>query len=348
MSVAGNKFNTPLSDPVTSQSDLEAINRLGAACRKLKEEIAKWFIGQAFVEDLLTALIARGHCLTNGRRLYRWPYDIACAIGAAFMRIQFTHDLMRSDLTGTEVLKEDRNTGSRAFRFQEGPLFANFILADDFNYAPPQVQAVLLQAMQELRVTVSGRTYDLPQPFFVLAWQNPFKQQGTYPLTEAQRDCFMFEIENPQFVELREDQFLKLYRADNKIDLPKVLTRAEIIQLQQIVSRLQVSDHVAMYALKLTRSSWPDAQSVPGLTKKYVERGAGWRAVEYLVLGAKARAVLVGAPTVTCDHVRAIAPPVLRHRIVLNACGKSDGMTTDQIIHQLLQQVPEPTPRDYN
>ncbi len=350
MSVA-TKANPLMTTPQVSSSDLEAIAKLGDARKRLKSEIAKVIVGQEhIVDDLLTALFARGHCLmigVPGLAKTLMVRTIARAIDLEFNRIQFTPDLMPSDITGTEIIEEDRSTGGRQFRFVKGPVFANILLADEINRTPPKTQAALLQAMQELQVTVGGRTYDLPRPFFVLATQNPIEQEGTYPLPEAQLDRFMFDIRISYPKPEEELEIAKSTTADVEVHVTKALTGAEITQLQQIVRRLPISDHVGRYAVNLARASRPDDEIAPGFTKEYVNWGAGTRAVQYLVLGAKARAAIAGEYNVTCAHVRDVAPLVLRHRIMTNFHAEAEGMTPDKIVKELLKHVSEPKAEDY-
>jgi MoxR-like ATPase len=335
----------------TTASDLEAIARLGEARKKLKQEIAKAVVGQEHIVDqLLTALFARGHCLmigVPGLAKTLMVRTIASAIDLKFNRIQFTPDLMPSDITGTEIIEEDRSTGGRQFRFVHGPVFANILLADEINRTPPKTQAALLQAMQENEVTVGGRTYPLPSPFFVLATQNPIEQEGTYPLPEAQLDRFMFDIRISYPKPHEELEIAKSTTADVTLGASKILTGPEITQLQQIVRKLPVSDHVGMYAVNLARSTRPDDEIAPKVTMEYVNWGAGTRAVQYLVLGAKARAAIAGEYNVTCAHVREVAPLVLRHRVMTNFHGEAEGVTPDKIVAQLLETVKEPRPEDY-
>src|SRR5262245_43674106 len=348
------KANPLMSGPATSgasENDLQAIARLGEARKKLKAEIGKVIVGQEhIVDDLLTALFARGHCLmigVPGLAKTLMVRTIARAVDLEFKRIQFTPDLMPSDITGTEVLEEDRTSGGRQFRFVRGPVFANILLADEINRTPPKTQAALLQAMQELQVTVAGRTYNLPGPFFVLATQNPIEHEGTYPLPEAQLDRFMFDIRIGYPKPHEELLIAKSTTADADVQVSKALTGPEIVQLQGIVRRLPVSDHVVMYAVNLARSSRPEDEMAPPFTKEFVNWGAGTRAVQYLVLGAKARAAIAGEYNVTCDHVRAVAPLVLRHRIMPNFHGEAEGMTAERIVKLLLEQVQEPRAEDY-
>jgi MoxR-like ATPase len=349
MSIA--KPNPLLTPQAATTDDLAAIEKLGAARRKLKAEIAKIIVGQEqIVDDLLTAVFARGHCLmigVPGLAKTLMVRTISRAIELEFNRIQFTPDLMPSDITGTEIIEEDRNTGGRQFRFVKGPVFANILLADEINRTPPKTQAALLQAMQELQVTVSGRTYDLPQPFFVLATQNPIEQEGTYPLPEAQLDRFMFDIRIGYPRPEEERQIAKMTTSDVQVDVTKVLNGAEIMHLQQIVRRLPVSDHVAGYAVDLARSTRPDDEIAPSITKEFVNWGAGTRAVQYLVLGAKARAAIAGQYNVTCAHVREVAPLVLRHRIITNFHAEAESISPDRIVRELLEAVPEPKPESY-
>src|SRR5438093_1533945 len=345
------KANHLMIAPQAARDDLEALAKLGAARKKLKEEIAKVIVGQEhIVDDLLTAIFSRGHCLmigVPGLAKTLMVRTIARAIDLEFNRVQFTPDLMPSDTPGTEIIEDERSTGTRQFRFVKGPVFANILLADEINRTPPKTQAALLQAMQELEVTVSGRTYELPSPFFVLATQNPIEQEGTYPLPEAQLDRFMFDIRIGYPKPEEELEIAKSTTADLKVEVSKVLTGEEILHLQQIVRRLPISDHVGRYAVNLARSSRPDDEIAPAFTKEYVNWGAGTRAVQYLVLGAKARAAIAGEYNVTCQHVRDVAPLVLRHRIMTNFHAEAEGLSPDKIVGRLLEHVPEPRPQDY-
>jgi len=335
----------------TPQGDLEAIGKLGAARKRLKQEIAKVIVGQEhIVDELLTAIFARGHCLmvgVPGLAKTLMVRTIARAIDLAFNRVQFTPDLMPSDITGTEIIEDDRASGTRQFRFVKGPVFANILLADEINRTPPKTQAALLQAMQELQVTVGGRTYELPRPFFVLATQNPIEQEGTYPLPEAQLDRFMFDIRIGYPKPEEELEIAKTTTSDADVYVTQVLTGPEILQLQQIVRRLPVSDHVGRYAVNLARSTRPDDEMAGELTKQFVNWGAGTRAVQYLVLGAKARAAIAGEYNVTCAHVRDVAALVLRHRIITNYHAEAQGVTPDKIVQDRLRRVGEPRAEDY-
>ena len=343
--------NNPLISGAGTDDDLAAITKLGASRTKLKAEIAKVIIGQEHVvDDLLTAMFSRGHCLmigVPGLAKTLMVSTIARAIDLAFKRIQFTPDLMPSDITGTEILEEDKTTGSREFKFVKGPVFANILLADEINRTPPKTQAALLQAMQELQVTVGGETYDLPQPFFVLATQNPIEQEGTYPLPEAQLDRFMFDIRIGYPTPEEELQIGKTTTADIETDVSKVLTGKEIMELQHIVRRLPISDHVGRYAVDLARMTRPDEEGAPDFTQEFVNWGAGTRAVQYLILGAKARAAIAGEYNVTCDHIRAVAPLVLRHRIIPNFHAEAEGVTPQHLVELLIEHTPEPTAESY-
>lgn len=344
--------NPLMQSPQTSDDDLAAIRKLGESCRQLKAEISKAIIGQeTVVDDLLTAIFSRGHCLmigVPGLAKTLMVSTIAKAIELDFNRIQFTPDLMPSDITGTEIIEEDKSTGKREFRFVQGPVFANILLADEINRTPPKTQAALLQAMQEHEVTVGGQTYDLPRPFFVLATQNPIEQEGTYPLPEAQLDRFMFDIRISYPTPAEELQIAKATTADVEVDLSTVLSGSQIMDLQTIVRRLPISDHVGTYAVDLARATRPEDQDASSYVKENVNWGAGTRAVQFLVIGAKARAAISGEYNVTCEHVRAVAPLVLRHRIVPNFHAEAEGISPDQIVQYLLKHVPQPGEKSYS
>ena len=354
MTGKGATKRAPVSAPLagaTSPDAVEAIQMLGEARRRLKEEIAKVIVGQtAVIDDLLTAIFARGHCLmigVPGLAKTLMVRTIAQAIDLTFNRIQFTPDLMPSDITGTEIIEEDQATGQRSFRFVKGPVFANILLADEINRTPPKTQAALLEAMQELQVTVAGQTYDLPNPFFVLATQNPIEQEGTYPLPEAQLDRFMFDIRVVYPKPEEELVIAKTTTANLTVNLTKALTGPQILKLQEIVRDLPVSDHVALYAVNLVRASRPDDETAPDFTREFVSWGCGTRGVQYLVLGAKARAAVAGDYNVTCAHIREVAPLVMRHRVITNFRGEAEGVTPEKLVAMILEQVPEPGPEDY-
>jgi MoxR-like ATPase len=334
-----------------SSDDVAAILKLGEARSRLKNEISRVIVGQeAIVDDLLTAIFAQGHCLmigVPGLAKTLMVRTIAQAIELSFNRIQFTPDLMPSDITGTEIIEEDQSSGQRAFRFVKGPVFANILLADEINRTPPKTQAALLQAMQELQVTVGGQTYELPHPFFVLATQNPIEQEGTYPLPEAQLDRFMFDIRITYPKPADELLIAKTTTSNIDIHVDKTLTGGQILELQQIVRDLPVSDHVALYAVNLVRASRPDDDVAPDFTKEFVSWGCGTRGVQYLVLGAKARAAISGEYNVTCAHVRDVAPLVLRHRVITNFHGEAEGITPEKLVGMILEHVAEPGPEAY-
>ena len=338
-------------EPKATTEDLAAIEQLGAARANLKKEVARIIVGQEqVIDDLLTAVFARGHCLVigvPGLAKTLMVRALARAIDLDFNRIQFTPDLMPSDITGTEIVEEDRSTGERTFRFVKGPVFANVLLADEINRTPPKTQAALLQAMQELQVTVGGNTYDLPSPFFVLATQNPIEQEGTYPLPEAQLDRFMFDI---RITYPKPDEELTIAKApagDLPSNIEKVLNGPDILGLQEIVRKLPVSDHVARYAVALARASRPEDDTAADTTREFVTWGCGTRAVQVMVMGARARAAINGEYNVNCDHVRDVAPLVMRHRIVTNFHAEAEGVSPDDVVEQLLETVPEPGPEAY-
>jgi MoxR-like ATPase len=324
--------------------DLQAAAELQAAYVQLRAELAKAIVGQdRVIEELLIALFARGHCLLVGvpglakTLLVR---SLATTLSLAFNRIQFTPDLMPSDITGTEVLQEDKLSGSRAFRFLPGPVFANLVLADEINRTPPKTQAALLEAMQELQVTVGGQRHELPSPFFVLATQNPIEQEGTYPLPEAQLDRFMFQVQVDYPSEAEELEIVKRTTSDVAVHLAATLDAQRILRLQELVRRVPVPDHVAHYALRLARLTRRGEPTAPRFLQDYVLWGAGPRASQFLVLGAKARAILQGRDFASADDVRAVALPVLRHRLKTNFNAEAEGITPDRLIAQLLETVP--------
>ena len=326
-----------------SANDVQAVAELEAARRRLEEEIGKVVIGQhGIVEGLLVALMAGGHCLLVGvpglakTLLIR---TLAQALDLSFGRIQFTPDLMPSDITGTEVLEEDQETGHKAFRFVHGPIFHNVILADEINRTPPKTQAALLEAMQEHAVTAGGRTMPLKEPFFVLATQNPIEQEGTYPLPEAQLDRFLFElrIDYPDAAE--EEEIVRTTTAVSPEPVSRVLDGERIAAFQHLVRQVPVADQVIEYAVRLVRATRPgDGASVQ--VKEMVNWGAGPRASQNLVLAAKARAALQGRHAVSLDDVRAVALPVLRHRIVVNFHAEAQAVGADDLARRLLEEVP--------
>ncbi len=328
-----------------ARQELKFLETFAAARHRMREEIARRIVGQSqVIDDLLTVIFAQGHALligVPGLAKTLMVQTLADIMDLTFHRIQFTPDLMPADITGTEVLEEDRTTGKRAFRFVHGPVFANIVLADEINRTPPKTQAALLQAMQERAVSVAGQTHDLPAPFFVLATQNPIEQEGTYPLPEAQLDRFMFALK-VDYPSAREELIIaKSTTGQSLPTLAKLLNTQQVLHLQKLVRRVPVSDHVAGYAVRLTQASRPPAPDAPEFVKQYVQWGAGPRAVQYLVLGAKARAVLNGTANVSCDHIREVAPIVLRHRVLTNFAAEAEGIDADQIVDRLLKSVLE-------
>ena len=323
--------------------DLEIVGELKAARDKIEGEISKVIIGQhEVIEQLLTVLLSNGHCLligVPGLAKTLLINTLAQTLDLGFSRIQFTPDLMPSDITGNEILEEDKSTGHREFKFIKGPIFANVILADEVNRTPPKTQAALLQAMQEHEVTVAGDSMKLDEPFFVLATQNPIEQEGTYPLPEAQLDRFMFSVYIDYPTRDEEIDIVKSTTGDQHPDLSHVLSGKEISELQQLVRRVPVTDHVVEYAVSLARKTRPVEEDAPQFIKDWVNWGAGPRASQYLILGAKARAVLHGSYTPSPADVRAMALPVLRHRIVTNFNADADGVSSQDIISQLVDEL---------
>jgi MoxR-like ATPase len=326
------------------EDDLRAVQKLNEAYRRIVAELSKVIVGQhEVIEQLLVALFARGHCLlvgVPGLAKTLMIRSLADSLSLGFNRIQFTPDLMPSDITGTEVIQEDKATGSRAFKFLRGPIFANVVLADEINRTPPKTQAALLEAMQEYQVTVGGTRHKLAEPFFVLATQNPIEQEGTYPLPEAQLDRFMFNIRVDYPNEEEEFQIVKRTTADVQPTITATLNSEEIASLSHIVRRVPIADHVTRYALQFTRLTRKEKGDVPDFIRKYVSWGAGPRASQYLVLAAKARAVLHGRYFANCDDIRAVAPPVLRHRILTNFNAEAEGIKPDDLVHRLIETIP--------
>jgi MoxR-like ATPase len=333
-----------MSDTQFRASDLEAVERLRQAHAALKAELGKVIVGQeAVIDQLLTCIFSRGHCIligVPGLAKTLLISTLARTLSLGFSRIQFTPDLMPSDITGTEVIQEDRATGQREFKFLRGPIFSNVILADEINRTPPKTQAALLEAMQEFQVTASGRKHVLEPPFFVLATQNPIEQEGTYPLPEAQLDRFMFEVLVEYPSEREELQIMQLTTTPQQIELKRVLSGEEILSLQELVRRVPVADHVIEYAIRLTRMTRPTLPEAPKFVQDWVSWGAGPRATQYLVLGGKARAILEGRYAVATDDIRAVAHPVLRHRIITNFSAEAEGITPDSIVDKLLAEAP--------
>jgi MoxR-like ATPase len=295
------------------------------------------------IDQLLIALFSRGHCLLEGvpgLAKTLMISTLARTLSMTFARIQFTPDLMPADITGTEVLQQNRETGQREFRFIQGPLFHNVVLADEINRTPPKTQAALLEAMQERQVTIGQTRHILNDPFFVLATQNPIEQEGTYQLPEAQQDRFMFKVfvKYPSFAEER--QIAIQTTSQDPAGIETVLTGPEILELQRIVRQVPVTDHVVDYALALVRQTRVGEEGAPEFVNEWLSWGAGPRAVQYLLLGAKARALLHGRVHVSTDDIQALAPPVLRHRIVTNFSAESDGIRPDDVIQRLIEETP--------
>lgn len=328
---------------MTTDDDLQAVHRLNQAYKRITSELSKAIVGQqAVIEELLISMFARGHCLlvgVPGLAKTLMIRTLADALSLKFSRIQFTPDLMPADITGTEVIQEDKSTGHREFRFIGGPIFANVILADEINRTPPKTQAALLEAMQEHQITVGGRRHRLTEPFFVLATQNPIEQEGTYPLPEAQLDRFMFNIFVDYPSEDEEFEIVKRTTTDVPSSVQATLSAEEIVSLTAIVRRVPVADHVTRYALQLARLTRREKGDVPDFIRDYVSWGAGPRASQYLVLGAKARAVLHGRFHAALEDVQAVALPVLRHRIVTNFNAEADGVKPEDIIRRLIDTV---------
>jgi MoxR-like ATPase len=324
--------------------DLEAVRKLRDAFNDLKKQLARVIVGQdQVIEELLIALFSRGHCILEGvpgLAKTLMISTLAKTLSLAFSRIQFTPDLMPSDITGTEVIEENRTTGGREFRFLEGPLFANVILADEINRTPPKTQAALLEAMQERQVTVGRVRHRLGDPFFVLATQNPIEQEGTYPLPEAQQDRFMFKVfvRYPSFKE--EFEIAQRTTALITEDIQPVLSGQQILELQKVVRRVPVTDHVIHYTLALVRQTRLGEPGVPKFVRDWLSWGAGPRAVQFLILGGKARALLYGRTHVQCEDIQALALPVLRHRILTNFTAASEGVTPDTVVQKLLAETP--------
>jgi len=328
---------------VVSTADPKTIQELATAYERLTEQISKVIVGQrAVVEQLLMALFSKGHCLlvgVPGLAKTLLVSTVSKALDLSYKRVQFTPDLMPADITGTDILQDDPETGRRRFVFLPGPLFANMILADEINRTPPKTQAALLEAMQESRVTAGGTSYKLPAPFFVLATQNPIEQEGTYPLPEAQQDRFMFNIRVEYPTRGEEIQIMKATTGSAKPELTPILDGQQILKFQELVRQVVVADHVFTYVADLVRSTRPKE---PGATKwitDWVQWGAGPRACQYLILGGKARAILNGRVHVTTDDIKAVALPVLRHRILTTFHADAEGITPDDVVRKLLETI---------
>jgi len=333
-----------MSDHGPTLQDTAAIEKLGRARQKILEQLSRVIVGQhQVIEELLISLFSRGHCLLEGvpgLAKTLMVSTLSRTMNLSFSRIQFTPDLMPADITGTEILEENRSTGSREYRFLQGPLFSHVILADEINRTPPKTQAALLEAMQERQVTAGRVRYKLSDPFFVLATQNPIEQEGTYPLPEAQQDRFMFKVfvKYPSFAE--EFEIARRTTAVMEDTIEPVLSADEILELQRMVREVPISDHLVRYTLSLVRQTRVGEPGAAEFVSQWLSWGAGPRAVQFLILGAKARALLHGRTHVTCDDIQTLAYPVLRHRLVLSFAAESEGVTADQVIQRLLEATP--------
>ena len=330
---------------IETQQDLAILEQLAEAKQNFSQEVGKVIIGQREILDhMLIALLARGHSLLVGvpglakTLLIKTLSDV---LDLSFKRIQFTPDLMPSDITGTELIDVDPNSGQRSFRFYQGPIFANIVLADEINRTPPKTQAALLEAMQEHKVTAGGTTYDLDEPFFVLATQNPIEQEGTYPLPEAQLDRFMFNLKIDYPSVSDEIAIVRETTTSKTQILNAIMTKAEIASYQELVRRVPVADNVVEFAVKLVRATRPDSENAPDFIQHSVDWGAGPRASQYLVLGAKAKAILEGRPTPNTNDIRSLGLPILRHRVLPNFNAEAEGLKVDDILNQLLETILE-------
>jgi len=332
--------------PAATEAELAAMEKLNQIHDKIREQLGKVIVGQdRVIEELLIAMFCKGHCILQGVPGLAKTLLISSLsrlMSLSFSRIQFTPDLMPSDITGTELIEEDRSTGARQLRFMKGPIFANMILADEINRTPPKTQAALLEAMQENQVSAGGFQHKLPQPFFVLATQNPIEQEGTYPLPEAQLDRFMFKVLVDYPSEQEEFDIVKLTTAQEQGSVEYAVSAREILQMQQTLRRVPCADHIIRYAMKFARWTRPDnTEQAPDFIKDYVEWGAGPRASQFLILAAKARAALNGKYYVSTEDIRQVAHPVMRHRIVTNFNAEAEGIKSDQLIDWLIRDIPQ-------
>lgn len=331
------------SQNIEKPNDVEAVVNLKQSFDAMKKEIAKVIIGQErVIEELLISLLARGHCLlvgVPGLAKTLLIKTLAEVLDLKFSRIQFTPDLMPSDITGTEIIEDDRATGKKSFKFVHGPVFANILLADEINRTPPKTQAALLEAMQEHHVTAAGQKYILEEPFFVLATQNPIEQEGTYPLPEAQLDRFMFNLWLDYPSEKEELEIVKSTTSMYAPSLRHLMGRNEIMFFQDLVRRVPAADNVISYAVRLVTKTRPRDPNSPQYIRDWLSWGAGPRASQYLILGAKTKAVLEGRHTPDINDVRAVAGPVLRHRIVPNFNAEADGISAIQIVEKLMESI---------
>jgi MoxR-like ATPase len=328
------------SAQTAQHDDVQQLARLVDAVARLRRQVAQRIVGQEDVVDgILTAVLAGGHALligVPGLAKTLMVQTVAEALNLSFNRVQFTPDLMPSDITGTDIIEEDLTTGKRAFRFVRGPLFANIVLADEINRTPPKTQAALLQAMQEHQITAGGTTYHLPDPFFVLATQNPIEQEGTYPLPEAQLDRFMLELRVGYPSRAEEEAIVEQTTGSARAPLQPVLDAESVLAMQTLVRRIPVSRGLIRAAVTLTRMTRPPDTGAPAFIREYVDWGAGPRASQYLVLGAKARAAMAGRPMADLDDVRSVAPSVLRHRVVTNFAAEAADRTSEDLVRELI------------
>jgi MoxR-like ATPase len=332
-----------MSQAAVSSSDLEMLDKLREAHKRLRKEIGKIIIGQeAVVDQLLMAIFCRSHALlmgVPGLAKTLMVSTLAQTLDMTFKRIQFTPDLMPSDITGTEVIQDDPATKQRMFKFLPGPIFTNILLADEINRTPPKTQAALLEAMQERKASIGGVDHLMKNPFFVLATQNPIEQEGTYPLPEAQLDRFLFLIKVDYPTDAEEEQIMRIGTSEQKFNLTPILHGDDIIELQSVVRRIPVSDVVFQFAKRITRLSRPNTPEAAEFVNRWLTWGAGPRASMNLILAAKAHAILRGSNHVSGDDVVAVATPILRHRIILNFAAQSEGITVEEVIRQLVKSA---------
>jgi MoxR-like ATPase len=335
----------PSSDAELSQDEIQALARVKEGYMQIRHELSKVIIGQdEVIEQLLIAIFSQGHCLLEGvpgLAKTLMVSTLSRSLNLDFNRIQFTPDLMPSDITGTEVIQEDKMTGNRQFKFLGGPIFANIVLADEINRTPPKTQAALLESMQEKQVTIGGERHKLPAPFFVLATQNPIEQEGTYTLPEAQQDRFMFKVfvQYPSYDE--EYTIAETTTAKHTAEVDAVLSAEDILAMQELVRRVPIAPHVIHYALRLVRATRVHEGDSPDFVKDWVSWGAGPRAMQFLLLGGKARAVLDGRFFVSAADIQSVAHPVLRHRVITNFNAESSGVSVDEVIDRLLKEIPD-------
>ena len=342
---------TPAAASAATAKHLDRIQEMAKIYPAIEGEFGKVIVDQRQVlEQLLIAMAANGHCLMIGLPGLAKTLMVSTLgriLQLAFKRIQFTPDLMPSDITGSEILDINEASGQKSFRFVKGPVFTNLLLADEINRTPPKTQAALLESMQERQVSVASHVFPLPQPFFVLATQNPLEQEGTYPLPEAQLDRFMFNILVDYPTEAEEEKIVQATTGNRDVTVKQVLSGPDLLDVQEAVRTLPVSPHIIKYATRLVRATRPKEAGAPPFIRDYVACGAGPRAAQFLILGAKAKAVLHGRVNVSCADIRALAAPVLRHRLFTTFAADSEGMTPDTLIAKLLDAVPEPGPNDY-